>query len=569
MKITELKSMSLIIVLAMMIMTAFTACSDDDNEGNKTVVFPELANISSAAGETTELSFEASADWELSSNAGWCKFQNGEFLESLIYGKAGKQTVTIMTSADGQNYNEDAVAEITLKMGNASQVIYKVTRAKREYADLVVSDEAGNIYDRTHPLTIKGNTATSPVYTVIKAQAESGVKVGFTNPEWLSYVIDEKAGTYQFTFNTANTSGLNPKYPITGNSYTLTFVTEDATTAKTDKVRKVEIPVVYEGLQRDAIGISPTYLNALASVTGEELSDDTGILEQMQSTVTVYNDEFETVIFAATKEVNDEGEEEFTYDFNSTVDWLHAVTGTGSNKDKVTVTADTNRETAERAATVMIFPKAVYDEIKGDWAGNLIDESTGDIKASYAGNIMTSITQEGWQEQGERISFQALFMYAYDYDQTGFRNIKDFFEGTVIKFEDLKNSENVGDYNVTKNNVWKAIIPKSLLKRFDEVGEPGHGPGKVIFEPVDAATDQEVTEKTSYTDISSEKMAGQAWSQDARKILRISGLGISFDNTSYETYDNNYQLVVKGENDEILALCIVEVYDDTQEGTSF
>ena len=42
-----------------------------------------------------------------------------------------------MTSADGQNYNEDAVAEITLKMGNASQVIYKVTRAKREYADLV------------------------------------------------------------------------------------------------------------------------------------------------------------------------------------------------------------------------------------------------------------------------------------------------------------------------------------------------------------------------------------------------------------------------------------------------
>lgn len=569
MKITELKSMSLIMVLAMMIMTAFTACSDDDNEGNKTVVFPELANISSAAGETTELSFEASADWELSSNAGWCKFQNGEFLESLIYGKAGKQTVTIMTSADGQNYNEDAVAEITLKMGNASQVIYKVTRAKREYADLVVSDEAGNIYDRTHPLTIKGNTATSPVYTVIKAQAESDVKIGFTNPEWLSYVIDEKAGTYQFTFNTANTSGLNPKYPITGNSYTLTFVTEDATTAKTDKVRKVEIPVVYEGLQRDAIGISPTYLNALASVTGEELSDDTGILEQMQSTVTVYNDEFETVIFAATKKVNAEGEEEFTYDFNTTVNWLHAVTGTGSNKDKVTVTADTNRETAERAATVMIFPKAVYDEIKGDWAGNLIDESTGDIKASYAGNIMTSITQEGWQEQGDRIGFQALFMYAYDYDQTGFRNIKDFFEGTVIQFEDLKNSDGVGDYNVTENNVWKAIIPKSLLKRFDEVGEPGHGPGKVIFEPVDAATDQEVTEKTSYTDISSEKMAGQAWSQDARKILRISGLGISFDNTSYETYDNNYQLVVKGENDEILALCIVEVYDDTQEGTSF
>lgn len=564
MKITELKSMSLIMVLAMMIMTAFTACSDDDNEGNKTVVFPELANISSAAGETTELSFEASADWELSSNAGWCKFQNGEFLESLIYGKAGKQTVTIMTSADGQNYNEDAVAEITLKMGNASQVIYKVTRAKREYADLVVSDEAGNIYDRTHPLTIKGNTATSPVYTAIKAQAENGVKIGFTNPEWLSYVIDEKAGTYQFTFNTANTSGLNPKYPITGNSYTLTFVTEDATTAKTDKVRKVEIPVVYEGLQRDAIGISPTYLNALASVTGKELSDDTGILEQMQSTVTVYNDEFETVVFAMK---NQDGE--FSYDFNSTVDWLHAVTGTGSNKDKVTVTADLNENTEERAATVMVFPKAVYDEIKSNWAGNLIDESTGDIKSNYANNVMTNITQEAWQKQGDRIKFKALFMYAYDYDQTGFRNIKDFFEGTVIKFEDLENSDGVGEYNVTGNNVWKATIPKSLLKKFDEIGEPGHGPGKIIFEPVEAATDQEITEKASHAGISSEKMSGQAWSQDARKLVRINGIGFCFDNTSYETYANDYQLVVKGEGEEILALCIVEVFDDTQSQTTF
>ena len=181
--------------LAMMIIATFTACSDDDGEGNKPIVFPELKNINCAAGETAEISFETTADWELSSSAGWCKFQNGEFLESLIYGKAGKQTVTIATSADGQSHNEDAVAEITLKIGNESQIIYKVTRARKEYADLIVSDEAGNVYDKTHPLTIKGNTASSPVYTVIKAEAESGVKIGFTNPEWLSYTIDEKAGT--------------------------------------------------------------------------------------------------------------------------------------------------------------------------------------------------------------------------------------------------------------------------------------------------------------------------------------------------------------------------------------
>ena len=67
------------------------------------------------------------------------------------------------------------------------------------------------------------------------------------------------------------------------------------------------------------------------------------------------------------------------------------------------------------------------------------------------------------------------------------------------------------------------------------MGEPGYGPGKLIFEAVDAATNQEITEKTSYENISSEKMAGQAWSQDALRLVRINGIGISFDNTSYET----------------------------------
>ena len=63
--------------------------------------------------------------------------------------------------------------------------------------------------------------------------------------------------------------------------------------------------------------------------------------------------------------------------------------------------------------------------------------------------------------------------------------------------------------------------------------------------------------------------SGQSWSHDARKLLRINGIGFCFDNTSYETYANDYQLVVNGEGEEILALCIVEVFDDTQSQTTF
>ena len=149
-------------------------------------------------------------------------------------------------------------------------------------------------------------------------------------------------------------------------------------------------------------------------------------------------------------------------------------------------------------------------------------------------------------------------MYAYDYDQTGFRNIKDFHEGAFVKFEDLKNSAGVEQYNVTDNNVWKAVIPRSLI---DELGELG--PGKLIFELVDAATDQEILEKQADINISSEKMSGKAWSQDAKTEVRIDGLGVAFN--APDSYKNDYQLVVMGEGDEVLALCIVEIVDDKKE----
>ena len=41
------------------------------------------------------------------------------------------------------------------------------------------------------------------------------------------------------------------------------------------------------------------------------------------------------------------------------------------------------------------------------------------------------------------------------------------------------------------------------------------------------------------------------------ELVSRSGWGIYFDDPS--TYDNNYQLVVKGEDGKTLALCIIEI----------
>lgn len=545
MKALNLKSMSWIMALAMMFIVSFTGCSDDDGEDGGPIapVFPELKETNCGANETTEISFEANLDWEISSNAGWCKFINGEISESIMSGKAGKQTIKIAVSADGQNYNDDAIAEITLKMGEKSQVIYKIKRAKKEYSDLVITDEEGNVYDAEHPLTIKGNNISIPIYTSLKAQAEDGMEIGFTNPEWLTYRINEETGMYEFTFNTDNEEGLNIKYPIAQGNGVLVFATADAETAKTDKIRKVEIPLIYEGVQADAIGISPTHMNVIVKPDGQSIISGETTSSELVSTIIARNDEFHIIEFVQTY---NSAEGAYTYDFSDDgdVDWVQSVIGTGENKDKITLTVESNEGADERKAIVMVFPKVIYDKIKEDLAGNILKD--GDIKTIYNTNIMSTLKQEKEEIQAERITFKAQYAYM---PGDGMMDIESNMMMSV-RIEDLKESENVSDYNVENNNVWKAIIPKDLSEMCTS------NEMVLCVEGIGMATGQYVTENSSISDVHGETVTGSGYDENWQSI-QITGWGIYFDNPA--SYSGNYQLVVKGEDGKTLALCIIEI----------
>lgn len=546
MKALNLKSMSWIMALAMMFIVSFTGCSDDDGEDGGPIapVFPELKETNCGANETTEISFEANLDWEISSNAGWCKFINGEISESIMSGKAGKQTIKIAVSADGQNYNDDAIAEITLKMGEKSQVIYKIKRAKKEYSDLVITDEEGNVYDAEHPLTIKGNNISIPIYTSLKAQAEDGMEIGFTNPEWLTYRINEETGMYEFTFNTDNEEGLNIKYPIAQGNGVLVFATADAETAKTDKIRKVEIPLIYEGVQADAIGISPTHMNVIVKPDGQSIISGETTSSKLVSTIIARNDEFHIIEFVQTY---NSAEGAYTYDFSDDgdVDWVQSVIGTGENKDKITLTVESNEGADEREAIVMVFPKVIYDKIKEDLAGNILKD--GDIKTIYNTNIMSTLKQEKEEIQAERITFKAQYAY-----MPGDGMMMDIESNMMmsVRIEDLKESENVSDYNVENNNVWKAIIPKDLSEMCTS------NEMVLCVEGIGMATGQYVTENSSISDVHGETVTGSGYDENWQSI-QITGWGIYFDNPA--SYSGNYQLVVKGEDGKTLALCIIEI----------
>lgn len=536
MKAFDLKSMSWLMALAMMFTLSFTSCSDDDESKNEgKVEFPTLQEATCNVDGTIEISFKAGAEWQLTSNAGWCKFVNGDFTESTISGKAGEQTVTVKIFNDGQNYTDDDVAEITLSMGGEEQVIYKITRPKKVFSGLIIKDEAGNIYNTENPITVKGNKGLGKsdiVYTtiIVESDFETGIS---ENPDWIT-VTNEGEGKYSLTFNKENKDGLNLKYPFTvEKGYQLIFG------VKTDEERiDVSVPVIYEGFQADAIDISPAYTNAVADVNGEITSGET-VATQLVSTITALNDEFKIIEFTQT--TNESNEYEFNFPENEDVDWIHAET----DKDKVTISVDENQEESERTAIIMVFPKATYDSFNGNLAENIIDPETKDIKSKYNTNVLTVLKQDKLQQQAERISFKADYIY-----MPGFMMHIASNSGVIPIVEDLKDSQDVGDYNVENNNVWKIVIPKDISNMCTSEE------AMLFFEGVGLATGQSVIENTSISDVHGKTITTSTNDPATGLLIQVTGWGIYFDNP--DSYSNNYQLVVK-ENGKILALCIIEI----------
>ena len=93
--------------ISLLMAFAVTAC-DDEDDNVATVTFPEKQTIGGAASETKSLTFDAVADWTLTSSSTWCYFitvtaQNGKDyrggcnqycdianLQSMIDGLLGK-----------------------------------------------------------------------------------------------------------------------------------------------------------------------------------------------------------------------------------------------------------------------------------------------------------------------------------------------------------------------------------------------------------------------------------------------------------------------------------------------
>lgn len=410
MKTLNLKRMNWIMALAMMLGVMFVSCSDDnDNGGVDTPVFPALQEMNCAAGESIELSFDANMDWQLSSNAAWCKFVNGEFTETLTSGKAGDgQKVQVAVSADGQNYDEDAVAEITMTMGEKSQVVFKITRAKKEYVDLTVTNEDGTItYGESQPLTIKGSglrdIPSDSIFTVVYANADMTVGIESV-PEWLK-VFNDGNGRFRLIFDkTKGVSNLNSFGTEAGHK--IVFATED-------KKSRVEIPLAYEGLKMESISLTPVgnsgtgvglsvnadgtefFLETSDGLSGETSREEYG--SELKTAVSVRNTDYHVLVVGQTKATAPNMAEYYTYDVEQNMDWVHL----SESGDEISLTVDPLGEEAARGALVMVFSEDFWTSIETDSVAKY-----GGLKTALFGQEVVASLDNGEQIMGDIVKFE-------------------------------------------------------------------------------------------------------------------------------------------------------------------
>lgn len=397
MKTFYTKSTNLFMVLAMILGIAFTGCSDDSDTPSVTPEFPALTEITCNAGETKELSFEANADWTLTSNKGWCQFENDGIPATVTYGKAGEQNIQIIISPFQETGD---VAEISLKIGEQSQVICKISCNEKVYADLVIKDEEGNIYDAEHPLVIKGSGLTDNAYDIVYTTitVESEQPVGFAEkPNWLkALTTEETPGVFQLTFD--KTSGLSPIYSFNKAEDKIVIATKDMS-------KKVEIPVSYEGLKETVISYvetdlsfskshmtldyNSTYFSIANAMTGEETTYSLPLTLTVDQ---VRNDEFGYIIGSVERKELYPNNYVYTYNFDAT--GMESWVKVNINGKKVSLDVDKLTGDTERGAIVLLFSKDFCEKYKGRYNEILLDSEGYFDSYTYQKNIMVSFTQE-------------------------------------------------------------------------------------------------------------------------------------------------------------------------------
>ena len=382
-----------LVLMALVSVTLFTACSSDDDDA-VTPVFPQVQTIAGEAGEVKEFTFEANESWSLSSDKIWCKLVQGEKADAfVINGAAGKQTIKVKITADDAS-NDMSVAQLFLSMGGQKVAIAEVKRSAAGYK-LQVFDAAGNDITETGITVGYKDLAGQPIYN--KFTVKSNYRFAVTNtPAWVDleggFMVGtpnkDAVGGVSFKEN----QGVSAKYAIAKDgNYTITFTSEDGKAAKT-------VPVIFEGMPEDMMEI--TYPNKKyasewnvwnvsldgkvftqngSSLNGGETNDFT-FHNFVPFTLKTLNDAYQLVVFEKTK--------------NGLLEDQSGAVKLQGEKGNVKLTIEP-LSSGSRTFVVYALPQAKYKELEnGNGPDDMLENNYTDVKIDYNNCFLMEVKQK-------------------------------------------------------------------------------------------------------------------------------------------------------------------------------
>jgi len=381
-----------LVLMALVSVTLFTACSSDDDA--VTPVFPQVQTIAGEAGEVKEFTFEANESWSLSSDKIWCKLVQDEKTDAFVLnGTAGKQTIKFKITADEAS-NDMSVAQLFLSMGGQKVAIAEVTRSAAGYK-LQVFDAAGKDITETGITLGYKDLAGQPVYN--KFTVKSNYRFAVTNtPAWVDleggFLVGtpnkDAVGGVSFKEN----QGVSAKYAIAKDgNYTITFTSEDGKAAKT-------VPVIFEGMPEDMMEIThpnekyasewnvwnvsldgKVFTQNGSSLNGGETNDFT-FHNFVPFTLKTLDDAYQLVVFEKTK--------------NGLIEDQTGAVKLQGEKGNVKLTIEP-LSSGSRTFVVYALPQAKYKELEnGNGPDDMLENNYTDVKIDYNNCFLMEVKQK-------------------------------------------------------------------------------------------------------------------------------------------------------------------------------
>ena len=448
-----------LVLMALVSVTLFTACSSDDDDA-VSPVFPQVQTIGGAAGAELDFTFDANESWSLSSDKIWCKLVQGEKTDAFVLnGAAGKQTIKVKITADDAS-DDMSVAQLFLNMGGQKVAIAEVKRSAADHI-LTVYDAAGN------DITETGITVGYNVYN--KFTVKSNFRFAVTNtPDW----VDLEGG---FLVGTPNKEvvggvsfkedqGVSAKYAIAKDgNYTITFTSEDGKAA-------VTIPVIYNGMTTSTMDVTyPTssqwavwnvsldgkvFTQNGSSLTGGDTNDFT-FYNFVPFTLKTLGDAYQLVVF----EKKEDGLREET---------SGAVKLQGEKGDvKLTVAP---LGSGSREFLVYALPQSVFESLENGLDG-MLEEDFMTVKSDYDRYFLMDVVQKEEKKGDSEVTAPIVTSMGMNVD-------------CALTTNDDFKSYAEGFFSYTGNEVFESTVYGGYVAIYPQIDgwDPSAGANVVIYD---------------------------------------------------------------------------------------